>query len=101
MHIYNITFGIDPGVKNEFLNWLDTEFIPTSIDNEEYFTSPELMKVLTSDNSVESYALHLRAPGPDEISLWYEDHGSRLFDYIQRHWNGRVVFFATTLEKVK
>lgn len=98
MHLYNITFGIDPEIKPEFMDWLNSDFIPASTADNEYFSSPELMKVLTDETAVESFALHMRAQSLNDIALWYEDHGSRLFDYIQRHWNGKVVFFATTLE---
>lgn len=98
MHLYNITFGIDPEIKTEFMDWLNSDFIPASTADNEYFSSPELMKVLTDENAVESFALHMRAQSLNDIALWYEDHGSRLFDFIQRHWNGKVVFFATTLE---
>lgn len=101
MHIYNITFGVDPEVKNEFLDWLRSEFISASVEDGEYFSSPELMKVMTTDTSVDSFALHMRCSELNAISLWYEDHGSRLFDYIQNRWNGKVVFFTTTLEILK
>jgi len=101
MLLYNITFGVDPDSKEGFIEWLNSQFIPVSVADHEYFSSPELMKVLTADTSVDSYALHMRAENLNDISLWYEDHGSRLFDYIQKHWNGKVVFFATTLQILK
>lgn len=97
MHIYNITFGVDPTVEAEFLAWLRAEFIPRSTADGEYFSSPELMRVLSNDPKVNSFALHMRAKELDDIAKWYEDHGSTLFDHIQKKWNGRVVFFSTTL----
>ena len=97
MHIYNTTFGIDPAVETEFIEWLRSEFIPAATADGEYFSSPELMRVITDEPGVNSIALHLRAESKDDIARWYEDHGSKHFDFIQRKWNGHVVFFSTTL----
>lgn len=101
MHIYNITFGVDPAVETEFIDWLRSEFIPVSTADGEYFTKPELMRVLTTESDANSLALHLRADSLNDINLWYEDHGSRLFDHIQQRWQGRVVFFGTTLSIIE
>lgn len=97
MHIYNTTFGIDPAVEAEFLDWLKAEFIPAATSDGEYFHTPELMRVVTADPEANSIALHLRADSTDDIAKWYEDHGARLFAHIQKTWNGHVVFFSTTL----
>lgn len=97
MHIYNTTFAVDPSVEAELIEWLRNEFIPSATDSGEYFSAPELMRVLGSDPAANTLALHMRAAELDDISRWYEDHGSRLFDYAQRRWNGRVAFFSTTL----
>ncbi len=100
MHIYNITFGVDPAVEAEFLDWLRGEFIEVSTADGEYFSCPELMRVHADSADGSSYALHMRAAELDDINKWYADHGARLFDKIQRTWAGRVVFFPTTLTLV-
>lgn len=98
MLIYNTTFALEPAVEKEFLKWLRAEFIPSAMADGEYFISHELLRVMGADPSTPTYALHLRARGADDINLWYEDHGSRLFDTINTRWNGHAVFFSTTLE---
>lgn len=100
MHIYNITFGVDPAVESLFLDWLRSEFIKVSTADGEYFSRPELMKVHGDASDGSSYALHMRADELDDINKWYADHGARLFDTIQRTWPGQVVFFPTTLTLV-
>ena len=100
MHIYNTTFGVDPAVETEFIDWLRAEFIPESTADGESFSTPELMRVVSSDPAVNSLALHMRARELDDIDKWYADHGARLFDLIQKRWNGHVVFFSTTLTLV-
>lgn len=99
-HIYNTTFGVDPAVEKEFIAWLRREFIPLSVDSGEYFKQPELLRVHTQDKQVNSIALHMRADDLNDINLWYEDEGARLFDFIQQTWQGRVVFFSTTLSVI-
>ncbi len=100
MHIYNITFGVEPEIEDELIGWLRSEFIPASTADGEYFTAPELMRVLNNELQVNSLALHMRADNLDDIAKWYEDHGAALFDYAQKRWNGRVVFFTTTLSLI-
>ncbi len=102
MFIYNITFGFDKSLEKQFIGWLKYEFIPTSTEDNEYFSSPELFYVRTQqDPGVNTVALHMRANSKADIDNWYSDHGSRLFDSIMKQWNGSVVFFATTLEAVE
>ena len=74
MHIYNTTFGVDPAVETEFIDWLRAEFIPESTADGEYFSTPELMRVVSSDPTVNSLALHMRARELDDIDKWYADN---------------------------
>lgn len=97
MYIFNTTFAAEPAVEKELIEWLHGELIPSATVEGDYFTAPELMRVLSQDEN-NPLALHMRAQTLDDIRLWYEDHGSRLFDYVQQRWGGRVVFFSTTLE---
>ncbi|MDE6301276.1 MAG: DUF4286 family protein [Muribaculaceae bacterium] len=97
MYIYNTTFGVDPGVEEEFLEWLRNEFVTVSTADGEYFTQPELFRVQSGDPDSNTFALHLRAEDAEDINRWYADHGARLFDHLMRRWGGRVVYFTTTL----
>ena len=102
MFLYNTTFGIDVSIEEQFIAWLRSEFIPTSTCDGEYFDNPELFYVnAQQEQGIKSIALHLRAPNEEAINRWYEDHGSRLFNTIMQRWNGRAVFFSTTLELLK
>ncbi len=100
MVLYNTTFAFDPAIEAEFLEWLNSEFIPSATADGQYFHSPELFRIdAPHPDGALSYALHMRAPSTSEIELWYEDHGSRLVDYLLKHWNGAAVCFSTTLHK--
>lgn len=100
MHLYNTTFGVSKDVEKEFVDWLNTEFIPVSTADGEYFSQPELLRVHSADPEANTLALHMRAADLNDINLWYEDHGARLFDYITKTWNGKVVYFCTTLTRM-
>lgn len=101
MLLYNTTFAIDPQIEEEFLRWLRDEFIPSATADGDYFDTPELFRVenRTAGDAL-SYALHMRALSAEDINLWYEDHGSRLFDTLIRRWQGRAAFFSTTLTAI-
>lgn len=99
MYLYNTTFGIDPAIEQEFFTWLYNEFIPASTADGEYFSQPELFRVLTGEPGNNTFALHMRAADIDDINRWYADHGSRLFNDLIQRWHGRAVYFTTTLEQ--
>lgn len=101
MYIYNTTFGIEPSVKDDVMNWLRTEFIPSGdgIPGEDtYIFRPEILRIMNGEPGIVSLAVHFRVDSLEDIDHWYADHGSRLFSYVNERWNGKVVFFSTTLE---
>lgn len=102
MYIYNITFAVDKEKKEDFLRWLNAEFVAVSLEDKEYFYQHDLLQVCTDARQGEalSIALQMRAAEKDDIDRWYQDHGSRLFDHILNHYNGAVVFFTTTLKSL-
>lgn len=102
MLLFNTTFSFDPAIEEEFIQWLHSEFIPSAINDGEYFFEPELFSFPGADDTpAVNYALHLRAHSQNDINNWYEDHGSRLFAHILNRWPNRAVFFSTTLDKIK
>lgn len=99
MLLYNTTFAIEQAIEQEFLAWLHGEFIPSATADGQYFSAPELFRINVpgDGDGTASFALHMRAPSDNEINTWYEDHGSRLLAALMSRWNGRAVFFSTTL----
>lgn len=102
MLVYNITFALDSRLEQEFVDWLQSEFIPaTTVDDGEYFTEPRLMRVCHElEPGTRSLALHLCAESAGDIDRWYADHGSRLFSDMIGRWADRVAYFPTTLEVI-
>ena len=96
MLLYNTTFAIDSEIESEVIDWIKTRFMPSAI-NEDYFSSPQLFKVMSADNDVISLAVHLYCESPRHIEHWYADRGSRLFSEAIERWNQKCVFFSTTL----
>lgn len=95
MYLYNTTFGIDHTIQSDVLDWLKHRFIPSA---EEYFSMPEVMKVLGDEPSSTSLAVHFRCSDISDINNWYADHGSRLFNEAQDNWPEKIAFFSTVLE---
>ncbi len=99
MFIYNTTFGIDQAIEADFLQWVTEEFIKISTEDGEYFSQPEIFVIhAQQEPQIKSFAIHMRAENKADIERWYEDHGSLMFDKFMKRWNGRAVYFCTTLE---
>lgn len=99
MLLYNTTFAVDTDVEAEVIAWLKDEFIPSGID-EDYFAGPQLLRVLGGEPGVTSLAVHFYSETVEQIEKWYADHGSRLFGRALERWQGKVMFFSTTLESL-
>lgn len=103
MFLYNTTFAVDNAIENEVIDWLNSEFIPSAVD-EEYFYgidskfAPMILRVLGGEPGVKSIAVHLYLDSIETLKDWYADHGARLFSHIMEKWGEKAVFFSTTLE---
>lgn len=104
MYLYNTTFAVDTALEKDVENWIKQQFIPSAIDGGYFLAdnrhSPDVLRVLGGEPGVTSLAVHLFCESIDDIKDWYADHGSRLFSEIMERWDGRVVFFSTTLESL-
>lgn len=102
MYLYNTTFAVDIQVEDDLINWLKKDFIPSAVDEKYFIISPELkpaiLRVLGGEPGISSLAVHLYTDCIQNIEDWYSDHGSALFSDVIDRWQGRVVFFSTTLE---
>lgn len=102
-YLYNTTFAADSDIKEEVIEWISREFIPSAVDGGYFFASdpsPDILTVLGGEPGVTSIAVHLYTDLIENIQNWYADHGSRLFSYVMDRWCGKVVFFSTTLESL-
>lgn len=102
--LYNTTFAIEAPLEKEVMKWLEDEFIPSAIDDG-YFLStekhrPSIFKVMCGESGQVTLAVHLYTSDTEIIDKWYADHGSRLFSNALECWQGRVVFFSTTLHLI-
>lgn len=99
MYLYNTTFAIDRDIESSVIDWLTSEYIPSAVADG-FFTAPDILSVINNDPDVRSVAVHLYTDDLSNIDNWYADHGARLFASVIERWQGKVVFFSTTLESL-
>ena len=102
MYLYNTTFAVDTSLEEDVIRWIKNEFIPSAVEDE-YFLSdsgraPAALRVVGGEPGVSSIAVHLYCESIVDIKDWYADRGARLFNDVIERWDGKVVFFSTTLE---
>ena len=98
MYIHNITFSVENALADEFIAFINDEFIPSSLECEG-IDKPQLARVLHQvDDKATNYALQFAAGSVDDINCWYEDCGAALFSKIMERWPDRVLFFQTALQ---
>lgn len=99
MYLYNTTFAADEALADKLTMWLKHQFIPEATGEGSPMHSPSLLRIAAQhEPGTVSLALHMYADSTDDINDWYADCGNGLFAQILEQWQGRVVFFSTTLE---
>ncbi|MGM9844957.1 MAG: DUF4286 family protein [Muribaculaceae bacterium] len=98
MYIHNITFSVENALADEFITFINDDFIPASLECAG-IGKPQLARVLHQvDDKTTNYALQFAADSVDDINCWYEDRGAALFSKIMERWPERILFFQTALQ---
>lgn len=98
MTLLNITFHVACPLKNEFLQWARTQWIPAA--EKSGLSSPRLSRVLGGDDPDGiSFALEMSAPTLAVARAWFNGtEATALCNAALRQWHQRVLFFATYLD---
>lgn len=101
MIVYNTTFHADDAFRQQFLDWVKSEFVPRALSSGT-LSEPRLTKVLvTGDDNGSSYSLQFRAGSLDDLSRWYEEVGNDLMESLTKKFGNAVAGFSTLLEEVE
>ncbi len=95
----NTTFYVHLSVRNSFLDWVRTTYIPEAIASG-IFSSPQLMLV---EHSVEpdalTYAVQLTASTPADARRWHDEgRGAALRQAIMKLHPQKVLFFSSFMD---
>jgi len=108
MLLYNVTFGIDKQIEQEWLLWIHENYIP-GIMNTGLFSEYKIYKVLTHDDETSmSYSIQCFAPSIEHILQYLNEFAPKLLNefapkLVEAHrtrFKDQHVAFNTLLEEL-
>lgn len=101
MYIYNTTFVCEDSRMEEFLMWINAEFIPAIIALG-IAREPQLAHVLpvkeTSDDEAVSFSLQVKIDDVDLLEKWMKEAFYPSIDLLSKRFGDKVLYFPTILE---
>lgn len=100
MLLYNVTFGIDKKIEQEWLLWIHENYIP-GIMNTGLFSEYKIYKVLTHDDETSmSYSIQCFAPTIEHILQYLNEFAPKLVEAHRTRFKDQHVAFNTLLEEL-
>lgn len=101
MIIYNTTFLVMDAVRDDFLAWVRTVYVPRATQGR-MLVAPTLARVMGSaEDGAESYALQFRAHSAESLQEWKEAIGEVLIADMTRRFGNAVMGFSTMMAKIE
>ena len=99
MVLYNITVIIEDKIQREWLEWMNSEFIPAAM-NTGLFSSKRLLTVLGSPNEGITYCLQLIAENIGSFHDFKQHHEPAIMAAHASRFANSFVSFSTLMEFV-
>jgi len=100
MLLYNVTFGIDKQIEEEWISWMKANYIPALMETG-LFTENKMYKVLTHDDeSSVSYSVQCFSKTIDQVLKYLNDFAPALVEGHRLRFKDKHVAFNTLLEEI-
>ena len=100
MIIYNETFIVDEGIHEQWLSWMQTEYIP-QVMKTGHFNSYKILNVLDSPNEGVTYCVQYLTDSREKYDLFNLHHFLGLQATHQQKFENQFVLFNTLMQTVK
>jgi len=97
MILYNITIIIEEGIENDWLKWINQNFVPDALSSN-LLVSSRLLKVLDSPNEGITYCLQFIADNIQNYNEFKNLHASEILDAHASEFKNKSVFFSSVME---
>ncbi|MEN8138693.1 MAG: DUF4286 family protein [Bacteroidota bacterium] len=97
--LYNITYNVDESVLEEWLVWMQNEFIPKIVSTE-YFEEAKMVRVLVEEEmGGVSFAVMYRSPSLETLEDFVVNHSQKFNKELSDKFGQKVLTFMTLLEE--
>lgn len=100
MLLYNVTFGIDKQIEEEWITWMKANYIPTIMETG-LFSDYKMYKVLTHDDeSSVSYSVQCFSESIEKVLKYLNEVAPALVEAHRLRFKDQHVAFNTLLDEL-
>jgi len=100
MLLYNVTFGIDKNIEQDWITWMKSNYLPVIMDTG-LFVEYKMYKVLShEDEASVSYSVQCFANSIEEILKYLNEYAPKITELHRESFKDKHVAFNTLLEEV-
>jgi hypothetical protein len=99
MHVYNISFQIAPNLQEQWLEWMQSKFIPM-FQETGCFQQHQFYQLDVEADQAPTYTIQLFAQSPENLAQFKETFSVPLLDELQKTWGDQCFHFVTTMRIV-
>lgn len=98
MYIYNVTSNVDETVNEEWLNWMQTEYIPQMLATGK-FSNARLTKVMVEEEMGGiTYSVQYVTDSKAMLEKYFNEEAAAMQQAVIKKYGSKVVSFRTELE---
>lgn len=100
MYIYAYSFKVDPSIHEQWLEWIQQEFIRQHLATElfEGFKLTRILNLDTSDGF--SYSIQFTAASLSFLQRYTAQHANQVMQKHHQQFGGKYVSFQTVMEVI-
>lgn len=101
MIIFNTTFHADDDIKDAFVEFLKTVYIPQAAASGFLFEPRLLLIHRQHEEGGVSYSLQFAVKNTDTLNHWLTNDGNRLHGVLTNRFGNKAMGFVTVLEDIE
>lgn len=100
--IYNVTYGVDLDIEQDFLDWIRGKYVPMAVASGE-LKNPRLALIMTTEEQERhhNYSLQFEVESLDVLESWSLHDGNKVLGEFTNHFGNKAPGFPTLMEKVE
>lgn len=101
MIIYNITFQVEWKIYEDWLRWMNDEYITRMMSSGSFDEVKTLRLLDVDEREGPTVAIQFTSPSIDIFRSYQEIHAREQSRLLIERWNTQIVFFSSVMELVQ
>jgi len=101
MILYNITFNIEPEIKEEWLDWIKKEYFTYAMETGMFLDIKMYRLLNETENQGLTYSVQLFSESLEKTNTYLEDFAPKIVEKHNQVFKYKHVSFMTILESVE